>query len=118
METIITSIVKSIIDCPAVSGIVDDRVFHWQAPATAELPALTWNVADIRPAMCADNSVVAEEYVIILDAFCRGSPRPLAEAAVAAMRSIGFVQEYWSDVPDEDGVNQITMRFKKNYERG
>ena len=73
MENTINSIVKSIIDSPEVSSITNGRVFHWQAPVKAELPALTWYVADIRPIGCADNRVMAEEYTIVLDAFCRGS---------------------------------------------
>lgn len=118
MENIINSIIKAIIDSPDVSSITNGRVFHWQAPAKAKLPALTYHVADIRPVRFADNRVMAEEYIIVLDAFCRGSPKALATASATVMQSLGFIQEYWSDVPTEDDINQITMRFNKIYQTG
>ena len=110
-EERIAEIVQSLMNSPEISGVVDDRIYHWGPPSTARLPVLTNTIADIRPVQHADNQAIAQEWVIILDAFCRGSPKLLADAAETAMQSIGFQCEYRSDVPAEDGVNQITMRF-------
>lgn len=115
-EDTLAEIAQILINAPEVSGIVGDQIYHWSPPAEAKLPALSWSVADIRTVQDADNQPTAETWKVILDAFCRGSPVELAKAATAAMISAGFVREYYSDVPAEKGVNQITMRFSKIYE--